>query len=526
MTASPPSLLPALRAAPLPRARRRLGLVLGVATSLCVGATPAGTAFGQPAPSGPRAVIAPDRARSDLTAMYAGLQSAHVDLYAFTPKAQLDRAYRTTLRELDRPLTRGELALRLQTFAAKVRSGHTRIEPAGEAWRAYRDAGGKAFPLVVRVVGERVYVARNLSGLSTIAHGDELLQLNGRPIGEWVARATRHVSAETPYMARSFLEYRFGELLWQEVGAVPSFALRLRRRGQALGVRVPALTSAQMDAFGAALPPGLVLDWRRTARVEGRVGYLRPGPFFNPEAKSEATMYLDGGFRQFIDDAFASFISADVPSVLIDVRANPGGDNSFSDHMVAWFATRPFRFVSKFEVRVSPEAIAANRDRLEQDPGNAISRKFAELYAGARPGALVNFEIPEVRPREGPRFAGAVYLLVDRKSYSNTAALAAMVQDYKFATVLGEPTSELVSGTAGMEMFTLPASGLKATFTKARFVRPNGDPRPSGVVPDVVLPSPVVQTPADEVLQAALRIVRQRSDRASVGQPPPRSGVR
>jgi hypothetical protein len=232
------------------------------------------------------------------------------------------------------------------------------------------------------------------------------------------------------------------------------------------------------------------------------------------------------GYRQFIDDAFASFIAAGVPSVLIGVRANPGGDNSFSDHMVAWFATRPFRFVSKFEVRVRPEAIAANRDRLEQDPGNAISRKFAELYAGSRAGALVNFAIPEVRPREGQRFAGAVYLLVDRKSYSNTAALAAMVQDYKFATVLGEPTSELVSGTAGKEMFTLPASGLKATFTKARVVRPNGDPRPAGVVPDVVLPSPVVQTPADEVLQAALRIVRQRSARASVGQPPTVSGVR
>jgi C-terminal processing protease CtpA/Prc len=101
-----------------------------------------------------------------------------------------------------------------------------------------------------------------------------------------------------------------------------------------------------------------------------------------------------------------------------------------------------------------------------------------------------------------------------------------MVQDYGFATVLGEPTSDLVSGTAGMEMFALPASGLKATFTKARFVRPSGDPRPSGVVPDVRLPSPVVQTPADEVLQAALDRVRQRQTRTSVDQPRPRFGER
>lgn len=496
----------------------QLNLILKIAVLLYLCAVPAGAISGQRVPTKQDELIAPEQARSDLQAMYAGLRSAHVDLYAFTSKARMDQAYRETLRRLTMPMARRDLALRLQTFAATARMGHTRIEPSSEAWQAYRDAGGKAFPLLIRVLNDRVYVGRNLSGLSAIAAGDELLRLDGRPIKEWLVSSMRHLPAETPYMAHSFMEQRFSELLWQEIGARPSFRLQLRRGSRVADVAVPALTRVEMDAFGAALPPGLVLDWRREARVQGRVGYLRPGPFFNPAATSDAAMYDDGGFRRFIDEAFTSFIAADVKSVLIDIRSNPGGDNSFSDHMVAWFADRPFRFVSTFKVRVSPEATAANRARLDHDPTNAISRKYAQLYARARPGEFVDFEIPEARPRQGRRFTGAVYLLIDRHSYSNAAALAAMVQDYGFATVLGEPTSELVSGSTAMEMFTLPASGLKVTFTKARFVRPSGDPRPSGVVPDVLIPSPVVQTPADEVLQAAFDVVARRSSEPRGGE--------
>lgn len=33
------------------------------------------------------------------------------------------------------------------------------------------------------------------------------------------------------------------------------------------------------------------------------------------------------------------------------LRDNPGGDNSFSDRMVAWFASRPFRFSDEFSIR-------------------------------------------------------------------------------------------------------------------------------------------------------------------------------
>ena len=45
-------------------------------------------------------------------------------------------------------------------------------------------------------------------------------------------------------------------------------------------------------------------------------------------------------------------------------------------------------------------------------------------------------------------------------------------------------------------------------YPKARILRPNGDPTPRGVVPDLPLPSPVAQGEDDAVMQAALAAVR------------------
>jgi hypothetical protein len=54
----------------------------------------------------------------------------------------------------------------------------------------------------------------------------------------------------------------------------------------------------------------------------------------------------------------ASRIFDQARRLIIDLRGNPGGDNLFSDVMVSWFATRPFRFASGDEVLQLAIAIA------------------------------------------------------------------------------------------------------------------------------------------------------------------------
>jgi C-terminal processing protease CtpA/Prc len=131
------------------------------------------------------------------------------------------------------------------------------------------------------------------------------------------------------------------------------------------------------------------------------------------------------------------------------------------------------------------------------------------MYANAKPGDVVDFEMPLAQPRPEERFLGKVFVLIDRQSYSNAVAVAALVQDYKFGTILGEETSDMATTYGAMEKFKLPKTGIAVGYPKARIVRPNGDLRARGVTPDIPIRIPAVETPADEVLQQAVAIARE-----------------
>ena len=118
-----------------------------------------------------------------------------------------------------------------------------------------------------------------------------------------------------------------------------------------------------------------------------------------------------------------------------------------------------------------------------------MSHTYAEHFAEVPHGETFELELPMSSPRPSGRFEGPVFVLANRESDSNAVSVAALVQDYGCATVIGEATTDLATTYGAMEHFTLPSTGLRVGFPKALIVRPNGDERPAGVVPDVVVPN-------------------------------------
>jgi len=473
--------------------------------------TAAAPAWAADAPS-PERMFTPAEVRADFASLYDGLKQAQFDAFAHTPKGELDRAYKADLASFTRPMSLFEVQTRFQRCTARIRIAHARIAFPAEAYDRYRSAGGKAFPLHVRMQDGRAFIIENDSGLDAIALGDELVALDGAPARKWLDRAARNLSADTPYLSNSILEFDLPQLLWLERGAAEAFAVRVRKPdGRVLDLTVPARTRDEQRAAQARRPKTYVDDAeKREARVlPGGVGYLRPGPFYNPEPGGD--MWDPTAFKAFIDTSFQRFLDAKVGVLLIDLRENPGGDNSFSDPMVAWFADKPFRFFSHFWVRVSPQTVASNRARIESSKGaDEVSRHLAELYAKAPPGGVVDLDLPWAYPRQGPRFAGKVYLLVNRHSFSNTVNVAALVQDYGFGEVLGEETSDMATTYGAMEQFKLPITGIEVGYPKAHIVRVNGDPHSRGVVPDIAIRTPIVPGERDLVLEKALEIIGGR----------------
>ncbi|HYJ52822.1 MAG TPA: S41 family peptidase [Allosphingosinicella sp.] len=455
--------------------------------------------------------IAPEAIRSDFAFLYDHLKAAHYDLFARVSRRSYDRLYAAMLREMRAPETRAEVGRRFQRFVAFGRVAHARIDENYRSYRAYLDGGGRTFPLSLRIRGGRAFIAAS-HGFGGVAPGNEILRIAGRTPAAWIAAAHRNISADTDYMASALLDLDLPMLIWLELGPLPEIEISIRRRdGSTAQMRLACRTRAEIEAAGRNEAPRLNLAASdRTARmVAGDIAYLRPGAFFNADPGA-ADPYDNSSFRQFIDRAFAQFLADGAQALIVDLRDNPGGDSSFSDLMVSWFANRPYRFASAFRIRVSEETTASNLRRLQASGGGAdsISGRFASLYAGARPGQIVEFPVSEAQPRATPRFAGRVFVLVNRNSYSNAVAVAATIQDYRFGTVIGEETSDLATTYGAMETFALPRTSLQVGYPKAYIVRPGGGIAPRGVVPDIAIETPVVEGPEDPVLQRAIALAR------------------
>ena len=460
--------------------------------------------------------VPPKAAQADLAALYDGLKSAHYNLFVHRSRADYDARFAETMADLRTPLTRFELFLALQRFTAYGQVAHARIDFPTPVYAAYRENGGRAFPIYLRIVDGRAYVGEDYSGSDDVEPGDEILAIDGTPMAEWLTRTARTISADSPYIAHSLLESSFPRYLWVELGERPHFTLRLRNdRGAVHEARIAALTQTELTKAIDHAPPVFELDFiARDARMlTDSIGYLRPGPFYNVEDPQR--LWDASAFMAFVDSAFESFLEQDAQTLVIDLRNNPGGDNSFSDTMVRWIADRPFRFASRFLVRSSDEAAASNQARIDANSGAAqgISAVYAKAFADTPRGETFPFEIPLAEPRDGKRFEGTVYVLVNRNSYSNAVNVAAIMQDYGWGIIAGEPTADYATTYGAMERFTLPNSGFEVGFPKALIIRPSGDTRLGGVQPDLVIDTPIRPADHDVVLDRLLARISEGASR-------------
>lgn len=446
-------------------------------------------------------VYSAEAVRADFDQLYSGLREAHYDLFAATPRSVFDRRHAEMRAGFDAPMTRLEVQRDFQTFTALARHAHARIDFPFEAYSAFREGGGGVLPLTISVRAGRVFVETRAAGLDGLEPGDEILAFDGQPNTVWMPALTRHISAETPRFAHTLLETYLRGLVWLEWPEMTETTLRVRHAdGREETLDVPFLASEALEPAPSASTP-FSLDGREARMIGEDIAYLRPGPFYNTDPDGNTWDTTD--FIAFIDDSFAGFREAEAEALIIDLRDNPGGDNSFSDPMLAWIADRPFRFASRFSVRISPQTSAANQARLDTLPEGegGMSAVYADLFAARENGETVTLDLPFAEPRpQGERFGGEVYVLVNRYSFSNAVSTAALVQDYGFGLVAGETTADMATTFGAMEHFTLPRTGIAVGYPKAHIVRPNGTLMWHPVTPDIALDFRALRGAQDTVL--------------------------
>lgn len=452
--------------------------------------------------------------KADFQELYERMKASHMNLFAHVSESHLLSRKAQLEKQIPHCMDQDQAALLLQKWVSAGQVAHARIELPAQLYVQHRDQGGKVFPLSVVSEGTRLWVSKNFSNNPAVHTGDEIKSINGTPVSRLLTQLRDYLSADTDRMFGGFLEFYLEMLLWFEWGEQSEYALTVQRAQQILPIRVDALTVKDIEHNAQQLEKGLSLGWEREARMlDSGIAYLRPGPFFNPEGPADE-VWDNRQFIAFIDTAMKQFKDQHARALVIDLRDNPGGDSSFSDRMVQWIADRPFKFYSSFQVKYSAAFKAANELRLANTAkaelaASDVALGYQNAYRNKPFGAVFNMDFPAVEPLPDG-FESPVFVLVNRHSYSNAVTAAAQMQDYGFATIMGEETTDLASTYGAMEHFSLSHTGIKVGFPKARIIRPSGDPSVNGVKPDVVIETPSNEGVEDPVLKKAVQLIREQ----------------
>lgn len=423
---------------------------------------------------------------SDMAYLKTTLEKAHYNLYAHTPKKEFDHNYEVVKQSVDKDsFDLLEATSLMQRIISKANNGHTEIGFPGQSYGTYAYAGGTIFPLEIAFEDGKALVRKNWSGNDSIKVGSEILAINGESMEQILTKIYPQLSAERPYFKNAKIElYSFPRLYWQVFGRVDTFSVEMVSDGKPTTYTLKAVDVID----GYEMKRNEVIDSKMQLKFMDKAAYLNPGGFGGDEAK----------YQQFIDSSFAQIKTKKSESLIIDLRNNPGGNDSFSDYLVSYIADRPFTWSSHFSLKTS--AVLKEHTRKHSDTTKTY---FKEILAHKN-GSIYEyyFEDHQPQPKE-KRFTGKVYVLVNRQSHSQSAVTAAQIQDYGFGTLVGEETGEFPTLYASQFQFELPNTGITVNISKGYSIRVNGSTKAEGVVPDIFIEDHLLDE-QDEILNGLL----------------------
>ncbi len=456
--------------------------------------------------------VSREGAREDVRLARHALEEAHAGLTRYTSKEKLDDVFDRAERSIAGPMTAFDLYRVLAPAVAAIKCGHTGVSLPDEAWQPYARSE-PLLPVLMRVVGGRAFILRDLSERGGALAGMEVRSIDGVPF----ERVFQVVSTATPgdgdvptSRARAVGNWWFNARLPFLLGLRAPYTLGLRDPAtkRAEEVRVEGRTFEALDAewkarFPQDRPPRErcefeLLDGGSVARM--RIGGF--GVFTDDSGKVKTADFIAG--------AFARMHENNTKSLVLDLRGNGGGEDELGKLLLSYLVDAPFAYYQDLVAN----ALTFDFTKYMDTPGGIPSEYF-ERRADGKYHCVGHPNWGTQKPSD-PRFAGKLVILVDGGSFSTTSEFLSHVHDRGLAVFVGEESAGGYYGnTSGFNLtLTLPNSKLKVRIpTMAYYMAVKRSKHAArGVMPDMPISPTIADLLAgrDPALDAALRLARGR----------------
>lgn len=405
-----------------------------------------------------------DELRRDFDQLHAVIVGRHPLLH--TNRTELDEVAARQRAALREGMTEWDFHRLLRPVVRATNCGHAELAFSDETGK-WIQRESRHLPLAIRVIRGRLHVLRALPETAVPA-GAELRRIDGRPAAEILAHLCDGIPGDGVNVTRkiNFINERFHEWYSLLISSAERFTVEYTSPGSS-EMTVAHLEGVTREEWSPLEEPvrdrGEVGDFA----FEATHAWLRVNSFmfYKPEERAR--------FRRFIGEFFAELAMRKIPSLILDLRGNGGGDPYCGADLFAHLIDRPLVY-------------------------------FAESGA----------YYPELKLRLPPAanaFTGRLILLIDGGVFSTTGHVCSLLKYHRIGTFLGEETGGSFACTANSHSEVLEHTRLRLSNATTVFrTAVQGLPAGRGVMPDQRVTPDLDDLLAhrDPVLAAAVALVR------------------
>lgn len=391
--------------------------------------------------------------RNDLMFLKKSLEENYPSFYRFKSKASIDKLFDECIQEIDINTSEKDFYKTLKLILSSIEDGHLSCS-APDSLQQQIDGKDKYFPLSLYFTENNAYVdCSNLSGFPT---GTEITEINGVCVPDIRKKLFNYIVSDGKIETKKYwiLNHSFWFYFSLVYGQQKEYRIAYKSsNGQLVKTTVNGALKKDIQCKRLTGEEGNQLV--NLKFLHQNIALLRIKTFANDELQNVS---ID--FAGFLDSAFNEIRTTKITSLIIDLRGNGGGRDTYGALLYSYLSDATFRYYQQLET------VSKILDEKEH-PNLSL------------------------QPPHNNHFNGKVYILINGLSFSATSEFCTVAKNNNRAVFIGEETGGTYCGnTSGNFTETLLPYSKFIVFlptTKYTMVTTDSKNIDRGIIPDYVI---------------------------------------
>lgn len=430
-----------------------------------------------------------EKLQEDYTLLRNILEKKHPSLYWYTSKDSMDYYFNEGYKNISDSMTELQFGWKiLAPLTNKIHCGHTSFSMS-KGWNKFiRNKRIPSFPLYLKIWKDTMVVTANVNRKdSVIKRGMLITSINGIKNQDLIKKMFGYLvqdgyednvnyirlSASFPYFHRNV----FGIYKNYSVQYIDSLGREKKTFLPLFGVTEDTLKKIK------AFPP---LKQKHITRKE-KIENVRSLQINNGISVMTINSFAGGShLKSFFRHSFKLIRKNNIKDLVIDIRANGGGDISNYVLLTKYIRTTPFKVADT--VAAISKSFAPYTKYIKSGFFNAIGLFLLTKKGSDGRYHFGYWERHAMEPKIRNHYLGNVYVLTNGLTFSASSLFCNSIKGQPNVTLVGENTGGGWHGNSGIMIpdITLPHTKLRVRLPMFRLVQYQHVPKTGiGVVPDI-----------------------------------------